>query len=145
MAVQTTYNERISRARAGHVESTEFKNVISRNVETAAIGFGKPVVQGVADYGVRNSATNDTTILGIATREYAQDPTSVDAYPVYASAAIMTKGLIWVTVGAAVVAGDPVHVIVNGGTYGKTGGVAIPNARFETSAASGALALVRLA
>lgn len=59
--VQSTYATRHDAAREGLVANMEVSNIVSRLVETAAIGFGKIVVQGVADQGIRAPAAATAT------------------------------------------------------------------------------------
>lgn len=141
MATQTVYKETMDAARVGMLADTTNTTLLSRNIEGAAVGFGKPVVQGAADKGARISTTGDTKILGITVRERS---TLDDEFAVGDSARVATVGAIWVSVVAAVAAGDPVHVIVADGTFTNTGGVEITEARYDTSAAIGELALVRM-
>ena len=62
----TTYKQEMDAGVAGAIATTENKDIVSRNVETAAgIGFGLAVVQGVNDKGIRLATTGDTKILGV--------------------------------------------------------------------------------
>lgn len=149
MANQTTYNAVHDKAYAGMVADTGLATIVSRSVQTAALGFGLPAARGTADRTARPVTTGDVAadIEGISVRNQALDATNPNATQVGYSAPIMLTGTIWVTVGEAVAAGDPVLVTVADGTITKTAGagkVALPDAYFETSAANGALAVVRL-
>lgn len=143
MAVQTTYSANMTAGRVGAIAETSGTDVlISRNAEVGAIGFGLPVVQGAADDGVWKAKTGDTAILGISVRDRSAND---DEFKVGESVRVMTKGVIWVTASVAVEAGDPVHVIVATAAFAITGGVAIANARWDSSAGIGELAKIRLA
>src|SRR5690606_1110063 len=148
MSVQDIYNATMSAAREGMIANTEPKTLISRTVETAAgIGFGLPVAQGTDDNGVIATASATAAILGITVRERSVRPETPNKFAQYESARIMTKGVIWVKAGAAVAAGDPVYVTVATDAFVKVtgeGNVLIPNDRYDSSAASGALVKVRL-
>lgn len=149
MAVQTTYSETISAARAGQIANTEPNVLISRTVEDAdGIGFGLAVSQGDTDDGCIAFTTGETAILGITVRERSVRPETPNKFARYESARIMTKGVIWVTASVAVDAGDPVYVIPATGAFAKTNAssaVQIANARWDSSAGSGGgLAKVRL-
>jgi len=146
MAIEDTYSETMDAGRDGAIGDTGHKVLISRTVEGAAVGFGKPVVQGTADYGCRAPTTGDTAILGVTIRDRSADggPVTADQFPVGHEARVMTAGVTFLTVAAAVEAGDPIHVVVADGTFVKSGGVAIPNARYETSGASGARVKARI-
>ena len=115
--------------------------MLSRQAEGAAIGFGVPVAQGTADRGARATTTGDTEIAGITVRERSA---LNDQWAVGADMRVMTSGALFVVAAATVAAGDPVHVIVDGGTFSNTGGVAIPGAVYETSGDSGDNVIVRL-
>lgn len=144
MAIQTTYSDRIGLGYAGQVTDMTLTDIVSREVETAAVGFGKPVIQGTADHGCKVGAAG--VFIGITVRDVTLPPGNADEYGVGDTAAIMTKGTMFVTAGEAVVAGDVVYR-TTAGVLNKTssGNTLIVGARWETSAASGALARIRLA
>lgn len=148
MAVQSTYADNISAAKAGLRANMEPARLISRNVEDAAgIAFGLAVAQGTDDNGCKAFAAGDTAILGITTRERSTDPATPDVFAENESALIMTKGCIWVTASVAVDAGDPVYVIPATGAFAKTSAssaVQIAGARWDTSTTGAGLAVVRL-
>ena len=142
MAVQTEYNENMDALRLGLIYDTSNKDLISRTCEGAAIGFGQPVAQGVADRGARATTTGDTKIIGITCLERS----AIDGqYAVGDSMRVMTQGPVAVTAAAAVAAGNPVHVIVADGTFSNTGGVVVENAFYESSGGIGDLVKVRMA
>lgn len=143
MAIQTTYNARLSEGYAGEIADLGVSDVISREVETAAIGFGLPVIQGTADHQCKVGSAG--VFLGITVRDVTLSDDDNDQYQVADTAAVMTRGVIWVTAGEAVVAGDAVYRTA-AGVLNKTSSsnTLIANARWETSAASGALAKIRL-
>ena len=137
MATQTTYSETMGAAREGQIVNTEHKNLISRNFETdATLGYGKPVSQGINDSGC--IATTSGAVLGITVRERSG---TADGWTQYQSARIMTQGVVWVTANATIAAGEAVHWDSG---FTNTGGVAITNARYDSSGASGDLVKVRL-
>lgn len=125
----------------GMVADMTVSVIVSRTVE-AAIGFGKPVARGDDAHTVRATEAGDTAINGFTVRSQATDAESVNEYPLGDTAGVLRKGAIWLTVGEAVVAGDIVKVVVDGGLIGKTNGVTVVGASFETSAAIGELAKV---
>lgn len=144
MAVQTTYSDTIGLGYAGQVADLTLTDIISREVESAAIGFGKPVIQGTGDRQCKVGAAG--VFIGITVRDVTLAPERGDQYAVGDTAAIMTKGVMFVVAGEAVVAGDAVYR-TSAGVLNKTssGNTLIANARWDTSAASGALARIRLA
>lgn len=131
---------------AGARANEEQGTIISRNVEDAAgIAFGLAVMQGSTDNGC--VVSDGSTVLGIALLDRSApeiDSTPVDGgYGQYQSARIMVEGVVWVVASGAVSAGEDVHALA-GGALGSTGGTALTNARWDSSAADGELAKVRL-
>jgi len=142
--VQSSYLDTIPEGYAGAIANEEPRILISRTVETVAgIGFGVAVMQGTNDKGCIIS--DGTKFLGVTVREQSVAPSSPSSFALNDTARIMTEGVIWVANSGGVAAGD----LVEGGAAGvlkkKTGGTAIPNARWETTADDGDLAQLRLA
>jgi hypothetical protein len=148
--VQSTYTELQPIAHAGMLASSDH-SVDTRICETAAgIGFGVAVSQGAADAGAVIGGASAAVFVGITVQDMSieNDPSNSDEYPRYSNMGVMTRGEIWVVTGGIVTAGADV-------TFASTTGVlssaatsasqfAIAGARWMTSAASGALAKVRL-
>lgn len=129
---------------AGAIVNTENKNIISRTVEDAAgIAFGLAVAQGVNDKGIRAVTTGDTDFVGITVLDRTVGDLINGKFVQYESARILEEGVIWVEVTAAVAAGDAAAVDLATGKFNLLG-AAMAGARFETSAASGGLAQLRL-
>lgn len=157
MPVQTTYPDNQPVAVAGAQATMVPATIISRNVETAAIAFGKAVAQGTADKGCHAFGSGDTAVLGIALLDRSASGLSVtngqvsgqtaDTFGVGESARIITKGDVWVVAGVNVTAGQPVYVRPSNGDFQPTNAnsaVQISGARWDTSATAGNLAVVRL-
>ncbi|QQM29302.1 hypothetical protein JET14_13295 [Martelella lutilitoris] len=152
MAIQTNYADNIDAGRVGAIVNTEPSTLISRTVEDAAgIAFGLPVAQGSEDNGITATLTGVTELVGITVRERSVNPATPDKFAQYESARLMRKGVIWVTVTDAggVAAGDAVWLNLANGTYsnadvGSGGGLRLAGSRWETSAANGALAQLRV-
>lgn len=149
MAITTTYGATLGVAYAGMISNLEVTNVISRTVTTAAIGFGKVGVQGAGDRTARLPDAANTKFEGIAVRDQGvpATATSFDEYPVGYTGGFLTLGVIWVVAGEAVARGDAAYFVPATGAIVKTatGNTPIPNAKFDASAASGALVPLRLA
>lgn len=149
MAVQTSYPAQMAAGFHGMIDSTEPNVLISRTVETTGgLAFGLPVIQGTADYEIDEIAASTDAIVGITVRVNDQE---ADSYAAAESALVLRKGVMWVTVTDAggVSAGDPVWVLVADGTFsnadaGTDGSIRINDARWDTSAANGALAKIRV-
>lgn len=141
MPYNENYNTDPVPAFEGAVADMTNSVIVSRTVE-AGIGFGKPVARGTDVNKVRAVETGDTEINGFTVRSQATSAESVNEYPAGDTAGVMRKGPIWLKVGEAVAAGDPVKVVVATSLIGKTNGVAVDGASFETNAAVGELAKV---
>lgn len=129
---------------AGAIVNTENKNIISRTVEDAAgIAFGLAVAQGTNDKGIRAVTTGDADFVGITVLDRTAGDLINGKFVRYESARVLEEGVIWVEVTAAVKAGDAAAVDLATGKFNKAG-AAMAGARFETSAASGGLAQLRL-
>ncbi|AGC35703.1 virion structural protein [Rhizobium phage RHEph06] len=151
--VQSTYTENLRVGVAGQRANMEPVDLISRSVEdVAGLGFGIVVQQGAADKGCTgdlNTAAMDAyKFLGVTMRERGVNPETPNGWAKGESALIMRKGVIWVQVDGAVAAGNDVTVTLATGKLGTkavaAGIIAIPNARWETSAADLGLAQLRL-
>jgi hypothetical protein len=149
MAVQTTYLDNMAVAYAGMIANTEPNVLISKEVETSAgVGFAVPVIQGTADNQCDVVAASTDAVTGITVRDQS---TTDDLFALKDTALLMRKGVIWVTVTDAggVAAGDAVWVLVSNGTFsnadaGSDGSINLAGCRWETSAANGALAAIRV-
>ncbi len=141
--LQTDFSENIAAGFPGMVANGETSNRISRTVEDAAgLAFGKAAFRGATDHGCTGTPTAGK-LLGITISHSAlgflagQD---ADEYPQLETAAIMPLGVIFVTAGEAVAAGDQAYVTA-GGVINKTStsNVILPGWFFDTAAANGAI------
>ena len=126
---QTTYNDAPPKGVHGQVANAELSNRISRTIETAAVPFGAPVQRGTADHGAAIFSAGDflgIAILNPAVPGNVATSTTPDLYPVGFTAAILTKGQMYVTAGEAVVPGDDVYYVT-------------ATKRYTTTAAAGAV------
>jgi len=154
MPVQTTYQRYYGDAFEGMKADMEAYNTVSKlNKGTTVIPFGRAVFTD-GDDGMVLPATGATAneFIGITMRELtrayttAQATPAIGAVPDYDST-VFTMGIIWVRPAGAVAKDDPVYVVVADGTLSNaagTGNVLIPNAKFVSTAAAGALAKVSL-
>lgn len=149
MAVQSTYLDNMAAAYEGMIANTEPNVLISKIVEASGgIGFGVPVTQGTADNECDEVAASTDAVIGITVRDQS---TTDDTFAQYDSALLMRSGVMWVTVTDAggVAAGDDVWVKVSDGTFsnadaGSDGSIKLAGCRWESSAANGALAKIRV-
>lgn len=147
MAVQSTYLDRMATAFEGMIANEEPNVLISRTVETAALGFGKAVKQGSADYGVEAADGASDVFRGISARDQSEPITdAADTVAVGNSALIMTKGVIWVRAADGVAAGAAVYMVPASGKFTDTttSNLAIPNAVFEDTGVADDLVRIRL-
>ena len=141
--IQTTYASTYTAAFVGMIANQETRNIISLAVQDATLAFGAAVFQGATD----NACTSvpGTRFRGIAIVDKSVPAGSSDAYVQMQTASVATLGVVWVVAAHAVAAGEPVFVTSSGAfTDVSTGDTAIPNATFDSSAASGALVKIRL-
>lgn len=154
MAVQTDYLDNMPAGVPGAQATMRHADIVSRTVETAAIGFGRPVEQGVSDKGCKlfdggtvtgitmldRSATGATVVNGQVTGYTA------DSFGIGESARVMRKGDIWLTCATGCAAGDPVWVRPSNGAFQNSNANSAVQVvgRWETSAAAGALAVASI-
>lgn len=138
---QTDYNSAMAPGYAGMVANMEKSNIVSRSVEDEdGLGFGVVALRGENDMGV-TGAGGDGAFLGISVADTTQ---LQDSYPQYATAAIITKGVVWVNAGAAVNAGDAVYFAGDGTLSSTDTGTEIPGASWDSSTTAAGLAKIRL-
>jgi hypothetical protein len=148
MAVQSDYVD-LSAAFEGMIANTEPNILISRTVETAALGFGKVVRQGVGDNGILAATAANHIVRGITVRDMSTDPTNANQFGVGESALLMTQGVVWVRAGATVAAGAAVYMVVGTAQAGRftssaTDNLPIPGALFDSSGDQGDMVKVRI-
>lgn len=124
------------------------------NDQTTGIDFGRAVARSAADDTCKAPAADGDKIIGISVRYPIRPANSsgVLLYNQYDTVPILKEGYIWVLAAEAVTRGDQVlSLTAGGGTLGGvtsgaagTGRVAVPNATWETTTASGALGQVRI-
>jgi len=140
--VQSTYPDNIAVGYAGAIANEEPRTLISRNVEdVAGLAFGLAVMQGTEDKGC--VVSDGSGFLGVTVRDQSVDPANPDLFEENSNARIMTQGVIWVANSGGVSAGDPVEALAAGALGTSTSGN-VANARWDTSAADGELAQLRL-
>jgi len=139
--VQNSYTDAPPIGFPGMIANGEASNRISRTVEDAAgIAFGTAVFRGIGDHGCTATPAAGS-FLGFVATDAAG---SADTLPQYATAAVLTKGALFVTAGEAVTDGAAVYVTAGGAIVDTaTDNVAAPGWLFDATAASGAV--VRIA
>lgn len=139
--VQSTYSRYLTEGVAGAAATMHGWDVDSRICESASIGFGLACSQGSADNG---AVLGGALFAGISVRDITVVHTTADRYEEGDNMALMTRGDIWVTVGADVVKGNQGHYDSTTGVISDSGGVTIAGSRFMTTASSGGKAILRL-
>lgn len=143
--VQSTYIRYLLPAENGMLASSVNWAADTKICETVAgIGFGLAVSQGSAD---RGAILGGTAFVGITRKDITLPNVSTpgpDIYQRYDNMGVLTMGDLWVVAEGAVVAGEAVYYNTTTGALGHSGGTKIEDARWMTSAAGGALAVVRL-
>jgi hypothetical protein len=123
--------------------------LISRIVEGAALAFGAVALQGAGDNGVKGADNSGARFRGVVVRTQSMNASKspVDAFAVGTEARLMTQGVVWVSPGATVAAGDAVYYTTAGvwtNTSNSGANVLVANAVWDSSASSGGLAKIRL-
>ena len=161
MAVQTTYATSHNAAYAGMLADEQLFNTVSKlnKSTTVTVPYGYGVVTD-GDDGAKLpvAASVLENFVGIAHRELNRAYTASQVFgavPQY-DFSVITGGVVWVTASVQVAKDDPVYLIVGDGTgtnqgkfsnvigTGATIGILISNAKWVSSAASGALAKISL-
>lgn len=140
---QGTYATDMAKGYPGmQADLSNARDVSSRVIETADVAFGLAVGAGTADGSAKLGGAG---FQGIT---IADKTRSADLYAVSEVAGVMRKGTIWVTADGAVTPASTVTFTTATGAVGAkavaAGIVAIPGAKFETTAADGALVRVYL-
>lgn len=143
--IQSTYSSTHARWFEGMVLNQEPADIVSRIAEDAeGVGFGKVCVQGTLEKQVVDSEAT-AKFVGISVADPGQP---ADTYAQYATVAVMKKGVIVVSAGAAVAIGDPVYYVPATGvltnTDNSSANTLIAGAIWETARDSNNLAAVRL-
>ena len=138
-----TYDAQMPAGYAGMVaESQIVRDVASKTVETAVVAFGLAVGVGATDNSVKLGGGG---YIGVTVADKTRE---ADEYAVGEVAGVMRKGTIWVIADGAVTDASVVTYTEATGEIGAkavaSGIVAIPGAKFETTAADGALVRVYL-
>ncbi len=143
--VQDTYNTAPAIGYAGMVANGETSNRISRIVEDAAgLAFGKFAWRGSGDRGAILVPTAGT-ILGVCIADHGNTLVpgglaSADIVPQGRSAALMTKGAIYILTGEAVTDGAQVYVTSAGAIVDTVGSnIIAPGWFFDDTAADASI------
>lgn len=122
-------------------------------VAFSAGGLAFTLADGATDFVAGDSFSIATTFsanadfLGLVKKDTTIPPNTAapDTIPQYWNVPIMTSGVMWVTAGATVVAGDPVYWNPATSRYTKTTThIPIPRARFDSGGADGELVRVAI-
>lgn len=134
-----TYPSRMPAAYAGMVaELNGNRDIASRKIETASVAFGLAVGRGTADGSAKLAGSG---FEGITVADKTRDS---DSYDVGEVAAVIRKGVVWVTASNNVTPADPVTFTAATGVIGAGLVTTIVGAKFETTALAGALVRVYL-
>lgn len=151
MTAQTSYTINQAVAYAGLVYALAPSDIISRAVETAAgVEFGAAVSRGTDKD--KQAVVGGTDFLGITIRSLEREGaanTGAVKYSQYEAAGIIREGYVWATCPAGCTPGDQVKYnnatgVLDSGVAGG-GETQITGAVWDTTAAAGELAVIRLA
>lgn len=162
--MQTSYGQKPAVGFPGMVADSGDRHVKSRVNPSVVIPYGLGVTKGTDDDHVKLPTTSAEALKcqGVAIADFATEQIangSDPAFPVKSAVPVLSKGRVWVKVEIAVVAGDQATVrFADGnssrtqkGAFGNTvdqvasaNTAELINARYETSAAAGGLAILDL-
>lgn len=141
--VQPNYNKTQSIGFEGARADMRSFEVVSRLCQPASIAFGKAVIRGTADNQVTIGGAG--SFVGLSYRDITLPAENADVYKTGDTVGVMTRGTMYAVPTANVADGDPVYYTAAGAlTNASSGNTLIPNAVWETTAASGNIAVVRL-
>lgn len=146
MPIQTTYSRYHGQAYEGMIADQQSANLLSKRAD-AAIGFGKVALQGAAADSIKAVGGGATLFIGVTVRDQSTGAGSPDQFAANDAVRIMDRGTIWVIAGENVAAGDRAAFLTADGSFKKAttaDTTAIDGARFDTTAASGALVKLKL-
>lgn len=147
--MQTSYAANPPKGYPGMVVNGETSNRISRTVENSAgVAFGRGAFRGSGQNGCTGVVGTAANFLGFTIADHGLQVLAggtPDVYRQYASAAIMTQGVLYVVAGEAVTQGAPVYIDAADGDAVDTAtdNIATGGWVFDEAAASGAI--VRIA
>ena len=150
MSAQTSYSIKQPKAYAGLVYAQAPHDIVSRDVETVAgIGFGVAVSRGT-DLE-RQIVAGGTAFLGITIRSLDKEGaanTGAIQWNEKEAAGILRDGYIWAVCPSGCNPGDPVNYVNATGVLDSgaavAGETALDGAQWETVAAAGELAVIRI-
>lgn len=150
MSAQTSYSIKQPKAYAGLVYAQAPHDIVSRDVETVAgIGFGVAVSRGT-DLE-RQVVAGGTAFLGITIRSLDKEGaanTGAIQWNEKEAAGILRDGYIWAVCPSGCNPGDPVNYVNATGVLDSgaavAGETALDGAQWETVAAAGELAVIRI-
>ena len=154
MAVaQDTFNQYRDNAYEGQVSDIGQNDIVSRVIETAAIGFGKPVVNGSGSRSVVgvSGSTVAGDIKGFSVRSMAVENNASDVaeYGVGDVASVLRRGRIFVKCVDGATKDDSVFVVINvaggdalgdlRGSADSTNTIQLTNVKWIDDVAAGAI------
>lgn len=150
MSAQTSYSIKQPKAYAGLVYAQAPHDIVSRDVETVAgIGFGVAVSRGTNLE--RQVVAGGTAFLGITIRSLDKEGaanTGAIQWNEKEAAGILRDGYIWAVCPSGCNPGDPVNYVNATGVLDSgaavAGETALDGAQWETIAAAGELAVIRI-
>jgi hypothetical protein len=149
-AVQSTYLSSLAAGTAGMVVNMGDNEFVSRQVESAAIGFGVALKQGAADNGVIAATAAADVFVGISVRDQSARPGLADQVAVADDLLVLKEGVVWVIAGGVCTVGTAAYMVVGTGQAGRyvsspTSNLPIVRGTFDSSATTaGDLVKLRL-
>jgi len=151
MSAQLAYKINQGKAYAGLIYAQAPHDIVSRAVETTAgIGFGVAVTRGT-DPDTQAILAGSASFLGITIRSLEKEGapnTAAVQWNETETAGILREGYIWAVCPTGCVPGDAVNYVDDTGVLDSgaatSGETQLDGANWETTAAAGELAVIRL-
>lgn len=150
MSAQTVYEINQKKGIQGQIFDLNTVDTVTGIVEGGDISFGVAVKRGGNDGQIQVGGGGASKLYGISARSLdrmADDPTGSTKYKATEAALVVRYGYLWVTCVNGCSKGDSVFVNDTTGVFRSatdTGFTEATNCKFETTAAAGELAVLRI-
>ncbi|CAI8993759.1 hypothetical protein [Pseudomonas sp. IT-P218] len=154
-----TFNQYASTAFEGQINDCSMHDLTTYVVESAAVPFGRALIQGATDKGAKLPAAAAAFIVGLSVRHaigigggYLTGDGNANGNPVGSRAVgqestAMAYGRAWVKTLAGATPGQQVYVVPNTGELtnaATSGNLLWPGATFKTTASANGMALIQV-
>ncbi|WP_223535304.1 hypothetical protein [Pseudomonas sp. GL-B-16] len=154
-----TFNQYASTAFEGQINDHSMDDEITYVVESAAVPFGRALIQGATDRGAKLPAAAAAFIIGVSVRQvvsvgggYLTGDGNANGNPVGSRAVgqestALAYGRVWVKTLGGSTPGQQVYVVPNTGEFtnaATSGNLLWPGATFKTTAIANGMAVIQV-